>query len=173
MEHMYIYLGLAAAFGLFMAWGIGANDVANAMAPSVGSKASVRLPCSPSLVSSFCLPWARRSAEQGRLDLYDDVTDAVDHLVVFLVVRYVDHPEPGQVRRLVSRRPRSGREPPLRDGGSTARPRRVPRFLEARPAARFRPDHPQPCVPTPGKATEPAPRRFASSRMPPKRVGRS
>lgn len=33
------YLGLAAAFGLFMAWGIGANDVANAMATSVGSKA--------------------------------------------------------------------------------------------------------------------------------------
>lgn len=30
---------LAAAFGLFMAWGIGANDVANAMGTSVGSKA--------------------------------------------------------------------------------------------------------------------------------------
>lgn len=30
---------MAACFGLFMAWGIGANDVANAMATSVGSKA--------------------------------------------------------------------------------------------------------------------------------------
>jgi PiT family inorganic phosphate transporter len=30
---------MAAVFGLFMAWGIGANDVANAMATSVGSKA--------------------------------------------------------------------------------------------------------------------------------------
>ena len=39
MEVQYIYIGLAAAFGLFMAWGIGANDVANAMATSVGSKA--------------------------------------------------------------------------------------------------------------------------------------
>jgi PiT family inorganic phosphate transporter len=39
MEAQYIYVGLAAAFGLFMAWGIGANDVANAMAPSVGSNA--------------------------------------------------------------------------------------------------------------------------------------
>ena len=39
MEQQYIYIGLAAAFGLFMAWGIGANDVANAMATSVGSKA--------------------------------------------------------------------------------------------------------------------------------------
>jgi PiT family inorganic phosphate transporter len=36
---LYIYLGLAAAFGLFMAWGIGANDVANAMATSIGSGA--------------------------------------------------------------------------------------------------------------------------------------
>lgn len=39
MDHATVYLVLAAAFGLFMAWGIGANDVANAMATSVGSKA--------------------------------------------------------------------------------------------------------------------------------------
>lgn len=39
MEFSFWYLGLAAAFGLFMAWGIGANDVANAMATSVGAKA--------------------------------------------------------------------------------------------------------------------------------------
>ena len=39
MEEQFIYIGLAAAFGIFMAWGIGANDVANAMATSVGSKA--------------------------------------------------------------------------------------------------------------------------------------
>lgn len=39
MEAQYVYIGLAAVFGLFMAWGIGANDVANAMATSVGSKA--------------------------------------------------------------------------------------------------------------------------------------
>jgi PiT family inorganic phosphate transporter len=39
MEFSLWYLGLAAVFGLFMAWGIGANDVANAMATSVGSKA--------------------------------------------------------------------------------------------------------------------------------------
>jgi PiT family inorganic phosphate transporter len=39
MEAQYIYIGLAALFAIFMAWGIGANDVANAMATSVGSKA--------------------------------------------------------------------------------------------------------------------------------------
>ena len=39
MDAQIIYIGLAALFGIFMAWGIGANDVANAMATSVGSKA--------------------------------------------------------------------------------------------------------------------------------------
>jgi len=39
MEAQYVYIALAALFGIFMAWGIGANDVANAMATSVGSKA--------------------------------------------------------------------------------------------------------------------------------------
>src|SRR5690606_39076722 len=38
MEYMTVYIALAAIFGLFMAWGIGANDVANAMATSVGSR---------------------------------------------------------------------------------------------------------------------------------------
>ncbi len=39
MEAEIVYIVLAALFGVFMAWGIGANDVANAMATSVGSKA--------------------------------------------------------------------------------------------------------------------------------------
>lgn len=39
MEAEIVYIGLAAVFGIFMAWGIGANDVANAMATSVGSRA--------------------------------------------------------------------------------------------------------------------------------------
>jgi PiT family inorganic phosphate transporter len=38
-EYGVVFLILAGVFGLFMAWGIGANDVANAMATSVGSKA--------------------------------------------------------------------------------------------------------------------------------------
>lgn len=39
MEQYVVFLSLAAVFGLFMAWGIGANDVANAMGTSVGAKA--------------------------------------------------------------------------------------------------------------------------------------
>lgn len=38
-EYGHIFLILACVFGLFMAWGIGANDVANAMGTSVGSRA--------------------------------------------------------------------------------------------------------------------------------------
>ena len=34
-----IFLVMACLFGFFMAWGIGANDVANAMGTSVGSRA--------------------------------------------------------------------------------------------------------------------------------------
>jgi inorganic phosphate transporter, PiT family len=39
MEYAVAFVALAAIFGLFMAWGVGANDVANAMATSVGSRA--------------------------------------------------------------------------------------------------------------------------------------
>jgi PiT family inorganic phosphate transporter len=38
-EHGSIFIILACCFGFFMAWGIGANDVANAMGTSVGSRA--------------------------------------------------------------------------------------------------------------------------------------
>lgn len=39
LPHGYIFLGLAVLFGFYMAWTIGANDVANAMGTSVGSGA--------------------------------------------------------------------------------------------------------------------------------------
>ena len=47
MESIALYgpwlLGIAIVFGVYMTWGIGANDVANAMGTSVGSGAiSVR-----------------------------------------------------------------------------------------------------------------------------------
>ncbi len=39
LEYASIFIALACIFGFFMAWGVGANDVANAMGTSVGSKA--------------------------------------------------------------------------------------------------------------------------------------
>lgn len=39
MDYGTTYIVLACAFGLFMAWGVGANDVANAMGTSIGSGA--------------------------------------------------------------------------------------------------------------------------------------
>ncbi|SEP57813.1 inorganic phosphate transporter, PiT family [Ectothiorhodospira magna] len=39
MEYATLLIVLACLFGFFMAWGIGANDVANAMGTSVGSRA--------------------------------------------------------------------------------------------------------------------------------------
>jgi PiT family inorganic phosphate transporter len=38
-QYGMIFVGLAVVFGLYMTWGIGANDVANAMGTSVGSGA--------------------------------------------------------------------------------------------------------------------------------------
>ena len=38
-EHGTVFMILAVVFGLYMTWGIGANDVANAMGTSVGSGA--------------------------------------------------------------------------------------------------------------------------------------
>ncbi len=39
MEHAVVYIVLACVLGLYMTWGVGANDVANAMGTSVGSGA--------------------------------------------------------------------------------------------------------------------------------------
>ena len=39
MESAVVFIVLAACLGLYMTWGVGANDVANAMGTSVGSKA--------------------------------------------------------------------------------------------------------------------------------------
>jgi inorganic phosphate transporter, PiT family len=39
LEYGTLFIVLACAFGFFMAWGVGANDVANAMGTSVGSRA--------------------------------------------------------------------------------------------------------------------------------------
>ena len=55
MDQATLYILLAGIFGLFMAWGIGANDVANAMATSVGSKVlTVRNAIIVAAIFEFC-----------------------------------------------------------------------------------------------------------------------
>lgn len=50
-----ILLVLACLFGFFMAWGVGANDVANAMGTSVGSKAlTIKQAICIAMVFEFC-----------------------------------------------------------------------------------------------------------------------
>ena len=39
MEHINLFLLAACVFGLWMTWGVGANDLANVMATTMGSKA--------------------------------------------------------------------------------------------------------------------------------------
>ena len=54
-EYGSILLILACIFGLFMAWGVGANDVANAMGTSVGSGAlTIRQAIIIAMVFEFC-----------------------------------------------------------------------------------------------------------------------
>lgn len=54
-EYGFVLLVLACVFGFFMAWGVGANDVANAMGTSVGSKAlTIKQAILVAMVFEFC-----------------------------------------------------------------------------------------------------------------------
>lgn len=54
-EYGMILLIMACVFGFFMAWGVGANDVANAMGTSVGSKAlTIKQAILIAMVFEFC-----------------------------------------------------------------------------------------------------------------------
>ncbi|MCB1870167.1 MAG: anion permease, partial [Gammaproteobacteria bacterium] len=54
-QHSTLFLVLAIVFGLYMTWGIGANDVANAMGTSVGSGSiTVKQAIMIAAVMEFC-----------------------------------------------------------------------------------------------------------------------
>ena len=63
-----ILLVLACVFGLFMAWGIGANDVANAMGTSVGARA---LTLKQAILVAAIFEFYRRLPRRGRGHVYD------------------------------------------------------------------------------------------------------
>lgn len=54
-DYGFVLLALACTFGFFMAWGVGANDVANAMGTSVGSRAlTIKQAILVAMVFEFC-----------------------------------------------------------------------------------------------------------------------
>ena len=54
-EYGQILIILACIFGVFMAWGVGANDVANAMGTSVGSRAlTIKQAIIVAMIFEFC-----------------------------------------------------------------------------------------------------------------------
>ncbi|PTU75039.1 inorganic phosphate transporter [Pseudomonas mangrovi] len=54
-DYAFVLLVLACLFGFFMAWGVGANDVANAMGTSVGSRAlTIKQAILIAMVFEFC-----------------------------------------------------------------------------------------------------------------------
>ena len=54
-DYGFVLLVLACLFGFFMAWGVGANDVANAMGTSVGSRAlTIKQAIVVAMVFEFC-----------------------------------------------------------------------------------------------------------------------
>lgn len=55
VDYGFVLLVMACLFGFFMAWGVGANDVANAMGTSVGSKAlTIKQAILVAMVFEFC-----------------------------------------------------------------------------------------------------------------------
>lgn len=58
LEHSYLILLCAGLFGFLMAWGVGANDVANAMGTSVGAKAlTVKQAVLVAIIFEFAGAW--------------------------------------------------------------------------------------------------------------------
>lgn len=87
IAHGTLILFLACAFGFFMAWGIGANDVANAMGTSVGSGVlTVRQAIVVAMIFEFCGAYLAGGAvtETVRSGIVDSgVMENTPHLLVY------------------------------------------------------------------------------------------
>jgi len=87
IELGYVFLALAIAFGFFMAWGVGANDVANAMGTSVGSRAlTVKQAIMIAIVFEFFGAWLAGSEvtstiRKGIVD--SSLLEETPHLLIY------------------------------------------------------------------------------------------
>jgi PiT family inorganic phosphate transporter len=82
-EYSQILFILACVFGLFMAWGIGANDVSNAMGTSVGSRA---LTMKQAILIAMVFEFAGAYLAGG------EVTETIRSGIVDVAVM-IDHPD--------------------------------------------------------------------------------
>ncbi|HZJ95975.1 MAG TPA: anion permease [Thiopseudomonas sp.] len=80
-DYGFILLVLACLFGFFMAWGVGANDVANAMGTSVGSRAlTIKQAIIVAMIFEFC----------GAYLAGGEVTDTIKNGIVDIDVMTAD-----------------------------------------------------------------------------------
>src|SRR5690625_6258464 len=91
-EHGHLLLLMACAFGFFMAWGVGANDVANAMGTSVGSGAlTIRQAIAIAIVFEFCGAYfaggeVTNTIRSGRSEEHTSELQSRGHLVCRLLL---------------------------------------------------------------------------------------
>ena len=84
-----IFLAMAVIFGLFMAWGVGANDVANAMGTSVGARAiTIKQAILIAMVFEFAGAWlaggeVTETVRSGIIDLENSGLDRNPQLLVY------------------------------------------------------------------------------------------
>ena len=79
-DYGFVLLILACAFGFFMAWGVGANDVANAMGTSVGSRAlTIKQAIIVAMIFEFC--GAYLAGGEVTETIKNGIVDAEDYAV--------------------------------------------------------------------------------------------
>ena len=78
MLHGQVYIFMACLFGLFMTWGVGANDLANVMSTSIGSKAiTVRQAIILAIIFEFA------GAYLGGIQVSDTIRHGIINMDVF------------------------------------------------------------------------------------------
>ena len=69
MDYGFVFIVLACVVGLWMTWGIGANDLANIMSTTMGSKA---VSLKQAMVSAIVFEIAGAFCDQPEIPVYDE-----------------------------------------------------------------------------------------------------